>query len=361
MLLHQIALTLIPKIGDKTARKLLNFYPDASEIFSAKPRDLKTAGFSQIAIQAIKKSDVMRIAEEELKFIEKNDIKTLFYSDENYPYRLKFCDDAPVLLYYKGNVNFDHPKIISIVGTRMATDYGKQMCRRLIEDISAAVDIVIVSGLAHGIDTQAHSIALDNNIPTIGVVAHGHDIIYPRLNTKLASNMLHNGAIITEFRSKTIPDRENFPKRNRIIAGLSDAVLVVEAARKGGALITAEIANSYGREVFALPGRIGDTYSEGCNNLINGNKAILTQSAEDVLNAMNWKPKKNKNKQLKLFVDLNDEEAKIVNFLNNNELADIDTIINKNELNPTKAASLLLSLELKNIIECKPGKRYSIL
>ncbi len=358
MLLHQIALTLIPKIGDKTARKLLSIYPNVSDIFLAKPKDLKAAGFSKVAIQSITKSEVLRMAEEELKFIEKNEIKTLFYADENYPYRLRFCDDAPVLLYYKGNVNFDHSKVLSVVGTRMATEYGKHICRKVIEDVASAVDIVIVSGLAHGIDTQAHTVALENNIPTIGVVAHGHDILYPRLNTKLAANMLHNGAVITEFRSNTIPDRENFPKRNRIIAGLSDAVLVVEAARKGGALITAEIANSYGREVFAFPGRIGDPYSEGCNNLINKNKAILIQSADDILNSMNWKPKKNKNKQLKLFIDLSDDEAKLVNFIHHNELADIDTIIQKNELNPTHAASLLLSLELKNAIQCMPGKRY---
>ncbi|MDD2344995.1 MAG: DNA-processing protein DprA [Bacteroidales bacterium] len=360
MLLHKIALTLIPKIGDKTARKLLSIYPDVSDIFLAKPKDLIAAGFSRAAIQSITKSDVMRMAEEELKFIEKNEIKTLFYADENYPYRLRFCDDAPVLLYYKGNINFDHPKILSVVGTRMATEYGKNICRRIIEEMSLSVDLMIVSGLAHGIDTQAHTVALDNNVPTIGVVAHGHDILYPRLNTKLAANMLHNGAIITEFRSKTIPDRENFPKRNRIIAGLSDAVLVIEAARKGGALITAEIANSYGREVFAVPGKIGDAYSEGCNNLISANKAMLVQSADDILTSMNWKPQKNRNKQLKLFVDLSEEESKLMIFIQKNEVVDIDTIIYKNELSPTHAATLLLSLELKNLIQCMPGKRYSI-
>lgn len=360
MLLYQIALTLIPKIGDKSARKLLTHYPNAKDIFLASSKDLKDIGFSQIAIDAIKKSDVLKQAEEEVKFVEKHNIKTLFYSEENYPYRLRFCDDAPVLLYYRGDVNFDHSKIISVVGTRMATEYGRAICRKIIEDLSSVIDIIVVSGLAHGIDTQAHTVSVEHKIPTIGVVAHGHDTLYPKINSKLAAQMLENGAVITEFKSKTIPDRENFPKRNRIIAGLADAVLVVEAAKKGGALITADIANSYGREVFAVPGRVGDTFSEGCNNLIYANKAILAQSADDILLAMNWKPKKKKNKQLKLFADLNDEELKIVNYLQKQNPADIDSIILFNEITPTQAASVLLNLELKNVINCLPGKRYAL-
>ncbi len=360
MLLYQIALTLIPKIGDKSARKLLDHYPNAKDIFSATSSDLKEIGFTQLAINAIKKADVLREAEEELKFVEKHKIKTFFYSDENYPHRLRFCDDAPVLLYYRGDANFDHSKIISVVGTRMATEYGKMICKKIIQELSSEIDIIVVSGLAHGIDTHAHTVAVENNIPTIGVVAHGHDTIYPKINAKLASQMLENGAVITEFKSKTIPDRENFPKRNRIIAGLADAVLVVEAAKKGGALITADIANSYGREVFAVPGRVGDTFSEGCNNLIFSNKAILSQSAEDILLAMNWKPKKKKNKQLKLFTDLNEMEAKIVNYLQKNNPSDIDSIILLNNISPTQAATVLLNLELMNVINCLPGKRYSL-
>ncbi len=360
MLLYQIALTLIPKIGDKSARKLLNHYPNAQDIFSASSRDLKEIGFTQTAITAIKNADVLKEAEDELNFIEKHKIKTLFYSDENYPHRLRFCDDAPVLLYYRGDVNFDHTKIISVVGTRMATEYGKYICKKIIEELSAEIDIIVVSGLAHGIDTQAHTVAVENNIPTIGVVAHGLDTIYPKINAKLASKMLENGSVLTEFKSKTIPDRENFPKRNRIIAGLCDAVLVVEAAKKGGALITADIANSYGREVFAVPGRVGDTFSEGCNNLIFSNKAILSQSAEDVLLAMNWKPKKKKTKQLKLFTDLDEMELKIVNYLQKNNPSDIDSLILNNDISATQAASVLLNLELKNIINCLPGKRYSL-
>ena len=360
MLLYQIALTLIPKIGDKTARKLLTHYPIAKDIFSATSRDLKDIGFSQIAIDAIKKSDVLKQAEDEVKFIEKHNIKTLFYSEENYPYRLRFCDDAPVLLYYRGDVNFDHSKIISVVGTRMASEYGRAICRKIIEDLSSVIDIIVVSGLAHGIDTQAHTVSVENKISTIGVVAHGHDTLYPKINSKLAAQMLENGAVVTEFKSKTNPDRENFPKRNRIIAGLADAVLVVEAAKKGGALITADIANSYGREVFAVPGRVGDIFSEGCNNLIYANKAILAQSADDILLAMNWKPKKKKNKQLKLFTDLSEEELKIVNYLQKQNPSDIDSIILFNEISPTQAASVLLNLELKNVINCLPGKRYCL-
>ncbi|MGI6321619.1 MAG: DNA-processing protein DprA [Bacteroidales bacterium] len=359
MLLYQIALTLIPRIGHRSARRLLqDFTPD--EVFRATPTMLESAGFHQMAIQAITKSDVFPKAEKELSFIQKNEIKTLFYTDESFPYRLKFCDDTPVLLYYRGDFDFNATKIISIVGTRKSTDYGVQITRKIIEDLSIHLDIVVVSGLAYGIDTAAHHSSLEFNVPTVGVVAHGLDILYPSQNRKLAKDMLETGAIISEFPSGTIPDRENFPQRNRIIAGLADAVLVVEAAKKGGALITAELANSYGREVFAIPGRINDTYSEGCNKLINNNKAILTQSANDIMNAMNWRKKKKSETQLNLFADLNKEEQSVVDFLKRNANADIDSIIEKNNLNSTKAASILLNLELKGLIYTLPGKRYNI-
>ncbi len=359
MLLYQIALTKLPQVGDITAKKLLNEFGDAKAIFSAKSKALTAAGFNKPVVQSLKKNSALAEAEKELKFIEKNKIQTIFYTDNDYPYRLKFCDDSPILLYYRGNINLNYSRIISIVGTRKITDYGKWICRKIIEEL-ANYQVLIVSGLAYGIDTAAHEAALEFNLPTIGVTAHGHDILYPASNKKLAAKMIENGGVLTEFTSGSKPDRENFPKRNRIIAGLSDATLVIEAGSKGGALITADIANSYSRDVFAIPGRVNDLMSEGCNNLIRTNRAMSIQKAEHIVSAMNWDLSKPKNKQTKLFNELSEDEMIIAKLLSEKGDCGIDILINESGLTATKTASALLNLEFMNIINCKPGKRYCI-
>ncbi len=359
MLLYQIALTKLPQIGDITAKKLLFHFGDAQSVFKAKGKDILAAGFSKLVIKSLKSASALKEAELEVAFVEKNNITPVFYTEANYPYRLKFCDDGPILLYYRGSANLNYSRIISIVGTRKITEYGKWMGKKIIEELADS-NILIVSGLAYGADTIAHQTALDMGIPTVGITAHGHDTLYPAENRKMAKMMLETGGILTEFTSKTIPNRENFPKRNRIIAGLADATLVIEASSKGGALITADIANSYSRDVFAIPGRTNDPMSEGCNNLIKYNKAALVTSATDIIRAMSWEPKSVKNKQTSLFQELTEQEMIVAKMLSDHGDCGIDLLINTLEMSATKMASVLLNLEFKNIIRCMPGKRYAL-
>lgn len=357
MLLHQIALTKVPQIGDVTAKKLLFHFGDAKAVFSAKSKDLLEAGFSKLVIHSLKSNSALKEAEKEVEFVEKNNITPVFYTDANYPYRLKFCDDGPILMYYRGNANLNYTRILSIVGTRKITDYGKWMGRKLVEELSD-YNVLIVSGLAYGADTVAHQSALDFGVPTVGITAHGHDRLYPAENRKMAKKMLEIGGILTEFPSGTLPNRENFPKRNRIIAGLADATLIIEAGSKGGALITADIANSYSRDVFAIPGRTNDPMSEGCNNLIKYNKAALITSAKDIVRSMNWEPKTVQNKQTSLFQELTEDELVVAKMLSDHGDCGIDMLINISEYSASKMAAILLSLEFKNLIRCIPGKRY---
>ncbi len=359
MLLYQIALTKLPAVGNVTAKRLLSIFGNAKNIFDAKPKELKELGFNKAVLEALKKNNALKESENELKFIEKNNITTFFYTDSEYPYRLKFCDDGPILIYYKGNVNLNYARIISIVGTRKMTEYGSWICRKIIEELSN-FQVLIVSGLAYGVDTAAHEAAIEFKLPTIGITAHGHDTLYPATNRKLAKQMMNNGGILTEFPSNTIPDRENFPRRNRIIAGMSDATLVIEAGSKGGALITADIADSYGRDVFAIPGRVNDMMSVGCNNLIRTNRAISIQNAQQIVNIMNWDAVKEKNRQTELFNELSDDELTVAKILSEKGESGIDFIIENSQLSATNTASALLSLEFKNIVICLPGKRYKL-
>ncbi len=359
MLLYQIALTKLPQIGDITAKKLLFHFGDAQSVFTAKSKDILAAGFSKTVIKSLKTVSALKEAELEVTFIEKNKITPIFYTDANYPYRLKFCDDGPILMYYRGSANLNYNRIISIVGTRKITEYGKWMCKKIIEEMSD-FNVLIVSGLAYGADTIAHQTAIDLRIPTVGVTAHGHDTLYPSENRKMAKKMIENGGVLTEFTSGTIPNRENFPKRNRIIAGIADATLVIEASSKGGALITADIANSYSRDVFTIPGRTNDPMSEGCNNLIKYNKAALVTSASDIVKAMGWEQKSLKSKQTSLFQELSEEEMVVAKMLSDHGDCGIDLLVNTLEMSATKMASVLLSLEFKNIIRCMPGKRYAL-
>lgn len=362
LMLYQIAITLVPGVGDINGKKLVSYCGSVEAVFKEKKSNLlKIPGMGVATVNSILSSDVLKRAEEEIAFIEKHKIQALYFLNTDYPTRLKHCIDSPILLYYKGNADVNKTKTVSIVGTRRATEYGKEMCLQIIRDLSD-LDILVVSGLAYGIDTHAHKNALQHSIPTIGVLAHGLDRIYPHANRSLAESMLENGGLITDFMSRTTPDRENFPKRNRIIAGMADALLVVESAKRGGALITANIANSYDRDVFSVPGRIEDKYSDGCNFLVKTNKASLIQSAADIKYIMNWDmDQKSPSKQAKLFRDLNSEEEIIMNILKENGESSIDFIVLTSKLSNSKIAAVLLTLEFDGLVKSLPGKMFKAL
>jgi len=362
-LLYQIALTLVPNIGDVHAKALVNIFGDAASIFKAKIKDLENIeGIGTMRAKSIKAFEDFTSSEEELRFIEQYKITPLFINSPAYPQRLLNCYDSPSLLYYRGSADLNHPRIISIVGTRNNTEYGKAVCEKLIENCTGE-NILIVSGLAFGIDTIAHKNALKNSLPTVGVLAHGLDRIYPSQNKQLAKQMIENGGLLTEFISKTNPDKQNFPKRNRIAAGMCDALLVIESGKKGGSLITAELGNGYNKDVFAIPGRTSDTKSEGCNFLIRNNKASLITSADDLLDMMNWKPvkKQQQQKQRQLFIELTPDEKTIVDILATQEQVAIDELYYKSGLSSSSVAAALLMLEMQNVVVSLPGKIYKLI
>ncbi|MDQ6756975.1 MAG: DNA-processing protein DprA [Bacteroidota bacterium] len=362
-LLYQISLTLIPNIGDVHAKALINCFGTAEAIFKAKKKELEEIeGIGLIRAKSIKEFDEFKTAEEEIVFIEKYKITPLFITDKNYPQRLLNCYDSPSMLYYRGNADLNQSKIVAIVGTRTNNDYGKSVCEKLVEDM-AEENILIVSGLAFGIDSIAHKTAIKKNLKTVAVLAHGLDTIYPSQNKLLAKQMIEHGGLLTDFKSKTKPDKQNFPKRNRIVAGISDAIIVVETGLKGGSLITAELGNGYNKDVFAVPGRTNDIKSEGCNYLIKNNKACLITSATDLLENMGWKEQKKTSakKQRELFIELSDEEKIIVNILQQQEQIHIDELYIKSTLSSSAVAAALLTLEMQNVIASLPGKIYKLL
>jgi len=362
--LYQIGLTMIPGIGDITARNILQVIGDEEEIFKSNRTSLlNKTRLSAKLIDEILNPEVLRKAEKELLFIEKNNISTYFINEDNYPNRLRECSDAPILLYYKGNIEFNTDKIISIVGTRQATSYGNNFCDSFLEDIASALPgALIISGLAYGIDIQTHRCALKYNLPTIGVLAHGLDIIYPSVHRQTAKEMVANGGLLTEFPSEAQPDRYNFVKRNRIVAGMADAVIVVESDEKGGSLITAEIANSYCKDVFAVPGKITDKYSRGCNKLIASHKADLFKSTGYFLQQMGWDSQstvsKPEAKQQQLFIILTTEEQSIVDNLPNREGIHIDKLARELSIPVYQLFTTLLELEMKGVIKNLPGNLY---
>jgi DNA processing protein len=363
-LLYQIALSLVPGIGSITAKKIISYTGNIEDVFKQKKATLlKIPGIGEILAHELTSANVMNQAEEELKFIEKYNITTLFYLDASYPARLKHCEDSPILLYVKGKTNLDAQKIISIVGTRNATDYGKSFCEKLIQSLaSSRHNPIIVSGLAFGIDITAHRAALKNKLETVAVLAHGLKTVYPAIHTRFAKEISNQGALITEFTSNVKADRALFVRRNRIIAGLSDATIVIESGEKGGALITADIANSYNRDVFAVPGRIDDPMSKGCNKLIKTNKAVLLENVEDLEYLLAWEQEAGKTKtiQRELFVDITEDEKKILEIVQNNREIPIDNICIAAEMPVSKVSPLLLSLEFAGLVRSLPGKVYKI-
>jgi DNA processing protein len=359
-LFYQIALTHVPQVGPKTARGLIARFGSAESIFRASLKDLRSAELrSNIDLNIFKDQDVLDKAEQELEFVEKNSISLLFCNAPDYPQRFLYCDDAPILLFYKGNANLNAEKVVAVIGTRKNTDYGQRVTEDLLKGLEGLEDLLVVSGLALGIDTIAHRASLKNGLPTVGVVGHGLDTIYPYSNKELANEMMLNGGILSEFPSGIKPDRQNFPQRNRVVAGISDISIIVESDIKGGAMITAYVANGYNREVAAFPGRVYDSKSEGPNHLIKKNVAAMITNADDLLELMNWgKHKKEKSVQKQLFVELSSEERQIVELLQQKDAVHSDELLHGTGLGSPQLAAVLLQLEMQGVIKTLPGKFY---
>jgi len=362
---YKIGISLIPGVGPVSAKKLIAYLGSAEGVFTAaKSRLQKIPGIGESTAECISKQDVLDRANQEIEFIRANNITPLFYLDDEYPERLRQCDDAPVILFISGLKEFNSKKVISIVGTRNATSFGREICRDFIAGIAANHhDAIVVSGLAYGIDITAHKAAMNNGLKTVAVLGHGFDTIYPPIHKKISAEISQHGALITDYLSNTLPDRQNFVKRNRIIAGMSDATVVVESDTTGGSLITAEYAVSYNRDVFAFPGRINDTKSKGCNYLIKNNKAALIESVNDLEYYLGWddQVKTNQYKQQKLFHDLTDNEKHIINILKTNGDLLIDMISNLSGFPSGRVSTILLNLEFSGLVKCLPGKVYTLL
>ena len=362
-LIHKIALSLIPGIGSVTAKSLIAYTGSAEQVFREKETALRQIpGVGSILAKNIVNSAVMTRAGREVEFLLKNDVNALFYLDEDYPQRLLGCSDAPIILYVKGEPFLNCAKVISIVGTRHATEYGKKLVDQFVASIAErGYKIVIVSGLAYGIDIHSHKSALRTGLPTVAVMGHGLETVYPSLHTAIAKEMIENkGGLVSDFLSKSTIERTNFLRRNRIIAGLSDATIVVESAKKGGALVTADIANSYNRDVFAFPGKVGDIYSEGCHFLIKSNRAVLIESVADLEYVMNWSATQSQPDAIQphLFYDFTADEKLIVDLLRTEGEMTIDLVCIKTTLPMSKVSPTLLNLEFAGIVKGLPGKVF---
>ena len=362
--LYQLALILADGIGDVTIRQLISYCGTAENVIKANVGKLvKIPGIQEITARKILDKNNLILAETQLQKAEKQQVKLLFYLDEEYPERLKRNYDAPAFLYYKGNIDLNQSKIVGIVGTRNASEYGKRITEEIVKDFQTH-NTLIVSGLAYGIDIAAHKASIKYGLPTIGVMASGLDYIYPAVHKKTAEMMCQNGGILSEQSFGREPSPKFFPARNRIIAGMSDAVIVVEAAAKGGALITAEFANNYHKEVFAVPGNIGNPTSEGCNLLIRNNKAQIYTSANDVIEALNWdlvsKENKPQNAPKLDLSQFSDDEAQVISILREKGEIQIDELAWISQLHMNKLASLLLNLEFQGIVKSMAGKKYGL-
>jgi DNA processing protein len=356
-LFYQLALSYVPGIGSKTGRGLLERYGSAAAVFKVPLKELKNnEGVSELRAKGFRDPEVLKKAENELNFVIKKDIDLIFHG-HNYPHRLSNCSDAPLVLFYKGNADLDTAKIVAIVGTRKNTDYGHQLTEELVEGLRTLDNVLIVSGMALGIDGIAHKKCVQLGVPTVGVPGHGLDRMYPNSHKELAEQMAGNGGLLTEFPSETLPERTNFPMRNRIVAGMSDVTVVVESPASGGALITANLASSYNREVAAFPGRVSDARSAGCNDLIRTNVAALINNTADLIDLMNWKGKP-KPVQKQLFINFSPDEQKIVDLLQARDSVHSDELFHQTGLASSLLAATLLQLEMQGIIKSLPGKYY---
>ena len=358
--IYQLALSEVPTIGYVHAKILVEHFGSATAVFQARKQELeRIEGIGESRARNICRFTGFSKAEDEFTFADKYGIQILFLTNPEYPQRLLNCYDPPTVLFYRGTASLNHRRIVAVVGTRNNTEYGKATTEKLVKTL-ADLNCIVVSGLAFGIDAIAHKSAVKHDIPTIGVVGHGLDIIYPYEHAPLAKQMLKNGGLLTEFRSKTKQDKHNFPSRNRVVAGISDATVIVESGIKGGSMITANIAHSYNRDVFAVPGRTIDTKSSGCNELIRSNKAVLLSDPAQVPELMGWldSGKHSPVIQKELFTSLDENEKKIVDFLMKKEVAGIEELSMALAVSSSTLAATLLNLEMAGLVKGVPGKRF---
>lgn len=360
-LFHTLALAKVEGVGAILAKKLIHHFGTAEEVFKA-PKNILTKidGIGSILYKNFQSKTPFQQASTELKFIEKEAIQCFYFQEDTYPEKLKHCQDGPIILFGGGNLDLNKPKTISIVGTRNVTSYGQDFCKKLLEEI-APLNPTIISGFAYGVDIVAHTAAIDLGLQTVGVLAHGLNQIYPSSHKKHMAAMEKKGGFLTEFWSNSNPEKENFVRRNRIVAGISEATIVIESAEKGGSLITANLANDYNRDVFAVPGRITDKYSQGCNNLIKTQKAHLLTSAADLIYILNWRDElkpREKVIQKQLFVELEETEQQIYDFLLKNGKEHLDIIAINCEIPVFRISSILITMELKGVVRPLPGKLF---
>lgn len=365
-ILAALRLQSTKSVGDILAKKLIATAGSAAQIYKGKKHLVhKIHGVGKHTLEHLFDKKYLRNAQLELEHINKTGVKFRYFLEDIYPKNLQQCIDSPILLFEDGKIDLTNRRVISIVGTRNMTRYGKEFCERLIEDL-VPYNPIIVSGFAYGVDICAHKAAMKNGLQTIAVLAHGFDHIYPKVHKRYIHEVNENGGFFTEFFHNETPYRENFLKRNRVVAGLSQATIIIESAEKGGSLVTADIANSYDRDVFALPGKVSDPFSKGCNDLIRNHQAHLLQPAEDIVKLLNWdldddqKPKTQKVIQKQLFLELNSEEEKVYKYLNENGQQLLDEIAVQTDMPVYQMATLLLNLELKGVIRPLPGKLFEL-
>ncbi len=362
---YSIALTQCPGIGHRGAKLLIDELGSAQAVFEHRKEipDLLPDTSARVC-EALECPEALERAKREMEFVEKNHLTCLTLQDEAYPTRLRECVDAPVVLFFKGNCDFNRLHVISMVGTRRASDYGKQFCADFLHDLAELCpDILVVSGLAYGIDIHTHRAALDNHLATVGVLAHGLDRLYPYHHRQTAVEMLKEGGLLTEFLSETNPDPFNFVCRNRIVAGMADATIVVESAEKGGSLITADLATGYGKDCFAVPGRVNDAFSKGTNQLIRDNKAALIENAEDFVKAMGWETPNSKPEavQREMFLDLTPEETQVVDLLRSRGDMQVNALVMLSDIPFSQMTTLLFQLEMKGVVRAMVGGVYRLL
>lgn len=361
-LLYQIALTMAKGVGIHTIKNLLSAWGEEANVFNRTLQELQSIpNIGETTAQNLLDPLLLEKAKKELNFVARIGGRAIPYTSEDYPTRLRECNDAPFILYTKGNINFNTQHAIGIVGTRKMTNYGKEICEEIISDLADKYpDLLVISGLAHGVDGCAHKKALDLGLSTIGVVGHGLDLMYPAQHRALAEKMMEKGGMVTEYRAGCFVDKKNFVSRNRIIAGLSDVILVVESGEKGGALFTAEFANSYNRDVCAIPGRIGDSYSAGCNQLIKSHQAVMVESAEEIEKLMNWDVSKATHPTINIskFMALSGEQKIIVEALQLSERMEINELVKKTQIPYGKLSSLLFEMEMDDLVRTAPGNVY---
>ena len=360
---YVLALQRAKGVGEINAKKLIAHCGSAKNVFETKSKTLeKIHGIGSFIIKNLFDKSNLKDADVELNYILKNNIEWFYFLDNNYPEKLKHCLDGPILLFKDGNFQLDNRPIISIVGTRNITSYGRDFCENLVEDLKP-FNPIIVSGFAYGVDICAHRAAVKNKLTTVGVLAHGLEETYPKAHKKYIAEINENGGFFTDFWHNDALIRENFLKRNRIVAGISEATIIIESADKGGSLVTADIANSYNRDVFAVPGRTTDTFSKGCNDLIKRNKAAILTCANDLVEMLNWNISVNEPKsiQKQLFIELDDEEQKIVDYLFENGKDLLDNIAISSQIPIYKTTSILFNLEMKGVVKPLPGKLYEVI